>query len=269
MSGENAAHLPHAPLIVFSVVTSEMQNDMCVCKICGHVQDVGDDPHPQCANCGGGAWKRTITIDVEDTLNISDELGAAARDQDGNLTAERIEKTDRNTSASLSSDRGKPSRIFVERQARVPNFVEEGRVAEAFTASYNKRCNTHYSVEPKPEEDSDYADRVLRSARDTPQKLNVQIRHLDAEIIADVGRQGKFSGERTVANLIDSIRESITAKAQIDQRLRAETILLLVIPAPLGIAIREGVESCQVDCQGFRDVWLAPFHEECIGLTHI
>ena len=242
---------------------------MLTCKLCSHVLEQADhyDEDSRCPKCNGNSWTRTITLAVGNVLNLVDEYGAAVTDEEGTLTAERILKTDRNTSASLSSDPEERPRISIERQTRVPNFVEEGRVAEAFAASYNKRCNSHYSIEAKREEDSDYADRVLQSERDAPDTLNVQIRHLDAHIIAAVGSQGKFSGERTVADLIDAIRSSITTKALVDERLKAETILLLVIPAALGVAIRQGVEGCQIDFQGFKDVWIAPFREECFGLN--
>lgn len=99
------------------------------------------------------------------------------------------------------------------------------------------KCATDYRVEPKTKEDSDYADRVLVSDCSSPTRINIQIRHLDADIIAEVGRHRAFDGDRTPARIVAHIRDAINDKAQVDPGIKTATILQLIVPAPLGIEI--------------------------------
>lgn len=240
--------------------------NMFECVNCGHsVQRCRTDDVKPCPKCGGERW--SVTRNAEDKLTVYDELGAAVTNKQGELVAERIQKTDLNTSANLSADAGKPSKISVERKDRVGGFEEEGAAAEALANSYNKERKTSYRIEQKTKEDGDYADRVFTSSDDDPERLNVQIRHLDTEIIAGVGKQGAFDGDRTAADVAASIRGAIDDKANVDPKVKAETILQLMVPAPLGKGIRRAIEDSVFDRKGFKEIWISPFHEESFPLT--
>ena len=76
-------------------------------------------------------------MNVENTLNVYDELGVTATNKDGDIVAERIQKTDLNTEASLTADAGSPSRMSVGRNERVDGFQEEGEAANALVQFYN------------------------------------------------------------------------------------------------------------------------------------
>lgn len=195
-----------------------------------------------------------------------DEFEMTATDKERGIVAERIAKKDKNTSANLATDAGHPSQITVARKRRVKGFVEEGQAVIGLAQAYNSLRGTHYCVEPKAQEDYGYADRVLLSVNDQPRRVNVQVRNLDTGIIADIGRQDQFHGHRAPNDLITLVREAIDDKARVDAATKGQTILLLIIPTPLGQIIRREVEKEPFDFGGFLDVWIAPFHEEPFAL---
>lgn len=235
------------------------------CENCGHtVQHTGPNAVAPCPQCDGERWK--ITIKVEDTIPVYDEFDATATNKEGDIVAERIQKTDLNTSANLTTDAGQPSKVAVERKSRVDGFEEEGVAAEALAKCYNKARGTDYIVEKKAGEDSDYADRFFLSESDNPSRINIQIRHLDSEIIARIGRDGEFDGDRTPADVIASIRHAIEDKANVDPAVKAQTILQLMVPAALGACIRQAVHSDTFDHKGFKEIWISTFHEDSFPL---
>jgi hypothetical protein len=217
--------------------------------------------------CGGARW--STSVNVVDNLALYDELGLAVTNTDGELVAERIQKTDLNTNASLAADLGSPSKISVERTTPVDGFDEEGVVAEALVKSYNKLRRTNYRVVPKTEEDSDYADRVFTSESDEPPQLNVQISHFESDIVANVGRSGTFDGERSNEDILQSIAAAIQAKANVDPKVKELTILQLIVPAPIGEGLKQSIQSHSFNTQGFLGVWVSPFHEESFPLTSV
>src|SRR5207237_9436731 len=94
-----------------------------VCSKCGYsVQRSGSDEIKSCPQCGNESWTKSVA--VQDSLRVYEELGLAARDKVGEIVAERIQKTELNTSANLSADRDNPSRICVDRKRRVAGFEE-------------------------------------------------------------------------------------------------------------------------------------------------
>lgn len=203
----------------------------------------------------------------EDKVTVYDEFSATATNEEGDIVAERIKKTDLNTSSNLTADLGKPSKISVERKERIRGFEEEDAAAQALRTSYNKLRKTNYQIEEKTEEDSDYADRVFTSQTDDPDRINIQIRHLDTKIIETIGKQGTVDAHRTAQEVITSIRDAIDVKANVDPRLKPKTILQLMLPAPLGKAIRQTIDATTLDCRGFKEIWISPFHEESFPLN--
>jgi hypothetical protein len=235
------------------------------CENCGHtVQHNGPNAIAPCPQCDGERWK--ITMKFEDKIILYDELVATMTNKEGNIVAERIQKTDLNTSANLTTDAGQPSKVAVDRKGRVDGFEEEGVAAEALAKCYNKARGTNYIVQKKAEEDSDYADRVFLSESDNPRRINIQIRHLDAEIIAKIGRVGEFDGDRTPVDVIASIRHAIEDKANVDPAVKAQTILQLIVLAALGAGIRLAINSDTFDHKGFKEIWITPFHEDSFPL---
>ena len=237
---------------------------MFTCSNCNYSVERRENDVILCPQCGSKRW--VITMHVKDKVIFYDELGATLTNDEGDIVAERIQKTDLNTSANLTADMGKPSKIAVERKERVTGFEEEGAAAEALLTSYNKLRNTSYKVEIKAEEDCDYADRIFTSPTDDPVRINIQISHLDPEIIADIGKHSAADALRTAEDVITSIRDAIDKKAKIDQALKANTILLLRFPAPLGEAARQSILATTYDCKGFKEIWISPFHEESFAL---
>lgn len=120
-----------------------------------------------------------------------------------------------------------------------------------------------YTVRPKSEEDNDYVDRYLDSKIDEPRELSVQIRHLDADVIAWLGKKDEFDVKRTAGDLIASINKAIAAKSAVDPNIKPKTILLLQLPVMLGKLVRQVIQQSAFDFKGFRGVWIAPFREEC------
>jgi hypothetical protein len=236
------------------------------CENCGNdVRRIGTDPPTECPCCGHTGWQVFIEVTEEVPPPLEEFEGTAINPQ-GVVVAERVEKTDGITKASLAADAGEPARIAVERKKRIRGFVDEGRAVDSLVAGFNKANGTHYVVEEKTEEDSDYADRVLVSSTDAPARINVQVRNLDAGIIAALGRQGKFDGNRTPGELIDLVCEAITVKAQVDPAIKPKTILLLAVPAAFGQVMRQDLAQQEFDFQGFRAVWLSTIHEDALPL---
>ena len=208
-----------------------------------------------------------LELHVTDTLTLRDELAATVTNKQGQIAAERIQKTDLNTRATLAADFGTPAMISVDRNEQVGGFEEERAAAEALVNSYNKGRNTSYEVEPKLEEDHNYADRVFVSLNDEPCRINIQMRHLDTEIIAGVGKHGTFKGNLAATDVVASIRDAIDDKAKVDPKLKAESILQLIVPAPFGTGIKKTIEGNIFDCKGFREIWISPFHEDSFPLN--
>jgi hypothetical protein len=234
------------------------------CAICGNTVQPSDAVTP-CPRCGGERW--SISKKLGDSFTLYDELEGRNTNKDGDIVAERVQKTDLNTSVDLTADIGKPSKVSVERKNRILGFEEEGAAAETLVNCYNKVRGTSYVVEEKPEEDSDYADRVFSSGSDNPNRVNIQIRHLDTEIIVGISKQGTFGGDRTPVDVIASIRAAIDDKAKVDPVVKRQTILLLQVPAALGVGIRRAIENCRFDHKGFKEIWISPFHEESFPLA--
>jgi hypothetical protein len=210
---------------------------------------------------------KAVCAFAQDSLRTYEELGFDVRNKRGQLVAEGIQKTDLNTSANLIADVGKPSRISVVRKKRVTTFEEEGAAAEALVDALNKKRGTNYHVEEKTKEDNDYPDRVFISENDNPTRICVQMRHLDTEIIAGVGKNGAFVADRTAPDIIASIRDAIDDKATVDSKMKAETVLQLIVPAPLGAGIRQAIEKNLFDLKEFKEIWISPFHEESFPLN--
>ncbi len=243
--------------------TSLLGVGMLKCARCGYSVIPREKVVTSCTQCGGGH----LDLAVRENWLSLDELALTATNAQGEFVHERIQKTDLNTSANLAADLGKPSKISVERKNRITGFEEEGAAAEALVNSFNKLRRTSYYVQEKPEEDSDYADRVFTSKDDATGRINIQIRHLDSEIIAGIGPPGRVEVDRTVLDVITSISGAICHKANIDPKLKADTILLLMLLAPLGEAIRQAICENVFDCKGFKEIWILPFHEEAFPLN--
>ncbi len=236
-----------------------------VCADCGYcVERSSSDNVKRCPKCGSEKW--LINIVVQDSARCYEEFGLTATNKQGQIVGERIQKTDLNTRADFSADLGKPSKIRVNRENRVVTFEEEGAAAVALIGCYNRIRCTNYKVEEKTQEDNDYADRVFISEKDQPIRMNVQIRHLDGEIIGTLGKYGMFDGDRITADVIASIQAAIDDKAIVDPELKAKTILQLILPSPLGTMMRQMIENNLLDFKGFKEIWISPFHEESFPL---
>jgi hypothetical protein len=205
-------------------------------------------------------------VGTEDKLTMLEEFDGTASDRHGVIMAERISRTDGNTSSTLAVDLAQPAQIVSVRERRVEGFDEEGVVAEALAKARNAKRGTQYTVQEKEGEDSDYADRVLISNADEPKEIEVQIRHFDTEVIAEIspkkGKPGEFKGQRDANDLAEDIETAITKKATVDVGTKAKAILLLQIPAAIGKLARKQLQRKAFDRKGFKEVWVAPFHEE-------
>lgn len=134
-----------------------------------HVQRIGNNPPSMCDICGAQKW--TIIINLEDWIRPYDELEGIAQNKQGEILSERIYKTDLNINASLTADKGQPSKISISQKQHVTNLEEEGRAAQLLVEEYNALRKTKYAVEEKTAEDSECADRVLVSVQDKPERL--------------------------------------------------------------------------------------------------
>jgi hypothetical protein len=239
------------------------------CRNCGYsYQPCKNDNVKSCPQCGGECWDGSLQV----SGGAYTELEVTALNNQGQIEGKRIKKTDLNTSANLSADLGNPSKISIVRKKRldrVGKFEEEGAAAEALVDSFNKKHGTHYEVEKKCKEDSDYIDRAFVSKNDKRDRIYVQIRHLDTQIVAEVQKGLTFDGERTAADIILSIRDAIDAKADVDREIKPKTILQLMLLAPLGMGIRQAIEESRFDFKGFKEVWISPFHEESFPLNSL
>ena len=234
------------------------------CGKCDYVyaEDIHQNSPLVCPKCGS----KDITMIHKDVYRISDEVYGTSKDSEGNISGERINITDLNTNAVIATDCGQPTRLNINRERRVDGFVEEGNYTKSFVNAYNKFNNTKYKIRDKEFEDSDYADRIIFSGNEN---INVQIRHFDDEIVSEIGRKKQFTGQRLLQNFANSIKNAIEKKSLIDPELKKNTILLLIIPSPLGELRRQDILTEEFDFRGFKDVWIAPFgiREEPFGLT--
>lgn len=191
------------------------------------------------------------------------QLDVTAKDSAGVIQAESISRDFGTVRANVGTNLGQPSKFASSRRQRISGFVEEGIAAAALAKDFNSAHGTQYRVKEKVAEDSDYEDRILVSAVDSPERILVQIRHLDEEIISSLGKTGEFAGTRNVFELAAKINKSINEKSRVDSAIKSQTILLLQIPSPIGKILRREIQRSSFDLRGFRAVWISPFQEEC------
>ncbi len=231
------------------------------CVKCGFMEHrSGTAKAEPCPTCGEKQFR--VLVELVDRLELRDELDAVGTNREGEMTLERLTRTDGNIEASLASDRGKPATLSATRKERVDGFEEEETAAQALAKAFNTRHGTRYAVQPKKKDDYDYPDRILGSSGDEPKLVIVQIRHLDTDVIAKLGKADKFDVNRTSGDLIASIIKAIAVKAKVDPKVKPKTLLLLQIPAPLGKLVRKEIQRWSFDLKGFKGVWIAPFREE-------
>ena len=236
------------------------------CQHCGHVERrAGDKPPQKCPRCSTPLWN--MKVQIGDCVSSSDEFTAEGTDRTGRLALERIDRMDANTRATLSSDLGQPSNVSIARSGPVDSFSEEGRAVEMLVQAYNQLHSGRYEVEPKDREDYKYADRCLTSEAGMPTRIPVQVRALDPVASASLGKNRSFQGLRTGADFARLIEEAVHEKALIDSELRATTLLLLVIPTPIGLLLREEIQQISFDKRGFKEVWICCLREECFRLA--
>jgi hypothetical protein len=227
------------------------------------VLPVDEMPCPVCSSP-----KKLINASVGAQIELRDELDGTASNRQGLITAERISRTDGNTSATLAADLDQPAQIMTVRERRIEGFDEEGVVAEDLAKARNAKRRTRYMVKPKDEEDSGYADRELVSSVDEPKLIEVQMRHFDTEIVARINprknseKPGEFKGKRDVDDLAEGVEKAIAAKAKVDPVTKAKAILLVLTPATIGKMARKELQRRSFDLKGFMEVWVAPFREE-------
>jgi hypothetical protein len=194
------------------------------------------------------------------------EFAATAVHANGEVFAERMEKTDGNTSACLAADAGRPTIVSVQRTKGVTNFDDEGIVVGSLAIAYNAFRGTADAVEEKPREDNEYPDRVLVSHHDDPARLIVQVRNLDDEMIGGLGRDRHFNASQTIDERIAKIDAAISDKAKLDRGVKSKTILLLWLPSPIGQMTKQLIQQHVFDLRGFKAIWISPFHEKCFPL---
>src|SRR4051794_4101301 len=106
-------------------------NVTIVCGDCGTVlvqsADTCPDDLGNCEVCGSP--KKSLSIEIVDTVEIREEFDATGMNPGGDIPAERISRTDGNTTAELAADQGRPAEILAVRPNRVAGFDEEGVVA--------------------------------------------------------------------------------------------------------------------------------------------
>jgi hypothetical protein len=210
--------------------------------------------------------KMTFDEEITETVTLTDGHDADFTSRDGRLAAVRTQKADSNNTAELSMDTGCSAYISATRLRRVDKFEAERGPVESLVKALNTDHATHYATKEKLKEDNDYADRVLMSAHDQPNEVIVQVCNLDPEIIAGLNRDGVFRGTRELDELAKLVRKAIGDKALVDPELKTKTILLLAVPVPLGKLVRQSLTQQECDTQGFREVWVSPFHEEAFHL---
>lgn len=236
------------------------------CGACGReVRSTPSELSPTCPNCRASRWTLLVVLS-DDFPATADELDAVGSDDQGTVVAERRDRTDLNSTATVSANAGADVLMTVNREHRVKGFDGEQPAAESLATAYNHERGTAYTVESKSKEDSGYEDRVLVSKRDTPPRIGVQIRHVDDAAIRAIGQQRQFAGVRSSESLVAMVRIAIDAKAQIDTKVRSATILLLQTPAVLGQIVRQQITTEPINSGGFREVWLAPFRERAFRL---
>jgi len=211
-----------------------------------------------CPKCG--CINKVFVVSIEDHIKISDELDATVHDSQKNIKYEHINRNDSNISASISSDKNIMG-LSIESKKRIDNFAEESDHTVSFVNIFNKINDSSYEIIEKVTEDYDYSDRTIKSEKDYPSKLYIQITHFDKEIIAKLGITKEFKDNRTIYQLLHNIRNAIKTKSRIDEDIKTHTILLLIIPCPIGQLSRKKIKMSKIQKFGFKEIWISPFHE--------
>jgi len=226
------------------------------CTNCNY--EFTDHDQGNCPKCG--CKYKAFVISIEDKIKFNDEIDAIGHDSQKNIQFEHINRSDENINASLSSDKNKMG-FSIESKNRIDKFAEESDHANSFIKIFNEINNSSYDLVEKVAEDYDYPDRIMKSENNFPPKLYIQITHFDSDIIGKLGTMKEFKDKRTFDQLLDNIQKAIRVKSMVDDKIKTDTILLLIIPSPIGQLARQKIINSKIQKIGFREVWISPFHE--------
>ena len=236
------------------------------CSDCGHNYTNPPGRGDTCPKCGS-RMKHTLFEITSQVPRPIDEMTGAAKDTSGKVVAERLVLDDGKTQSSTAVDHGEPIKVTANRKERVSGFDDETETVRGFIQRYNVMYGSDYAVAPKIAEDGEYVDRWLVSESDPENRLPVQVRNLDTKLIAELGRVGRFSGERFLSEIRDMAQDAIDEKSRVDSGIRARTILLLTLPVGIGSILRSQLAAESFNGRGFLDVWICPFHDESFALN--
>lgn len=86
------------------------------------------------------------------------------------------------------------------------------------------------------------------------ERTPIQITNLDFQLRASLGKD-RFFHKRNLDQLEKAVDTAIEGKKNVDRPLKAKTILLLIVPVPLGPQLRSRLLAHRVDSRGYLAVW--------------
>lgn len=241
-----------------------------LCKGCRQVLETSTaDSRNQspCKTCGSS----NMLVDMKFEY-AADVLAGRHAISNGEFRSERVSSTDGITHSEISKDTGQPASLLSNRKCSIKNFNEETPVAQAFAKAFSSKTGINYFVKEKKEEDSDYYDRILGIVGKSNDEFNknidigIQITHMKPEIVKNLNVSKYYKRQIDNDSFVDEIRGAIRRKSFVDPKLKRNTILVLHIPAPLGEIIRTELQKKSFDLQGFKEIWICPFREECFEI---
>ena len=140
---------------------------------------------------------------------------------------------------------------------------DEEREALKLLALALSNSGTTVTSEWVPSEKGEYEDGWLYV--DGRRRVGVQVRHLDAALIARLGKERKVDAHRQ--DLVSAAQSAIAEKAgKVPSAVRDVTILALYSPAPVGRIGRRHLRSSHLSSEGFREVWVCPHGERAFRI---
>lgn len=123
-------------------------------------------------------------------------------------------------------------------------------LAAGWSAVHGIRCDVRHQSDSRYFEDG-----YLLPESTVEYEIAVQVTQLSADIRKSLGRDGYLDAYSTDA-LRDDLERALEHKAEFDKGARANAILALYVPVPIGNSVREAMLRVAISRKGYREVWL-------------
>ena len=212
---------------------------------------------------------REICEHVEQKIKLIDELEILVDDKAGTTKREMSMRSDGRKEGNVDIDRtGEAEKIRISGRKLEPpdNLADENEYAGQLAKAVSEKLGTSIQVVPKLKEDSDFPDIWLEMS---PDRIGVQITHLDWATIRDLNVAGEYASEITTDAIASAVVGAIERKQKIEPALAGNTILLLISPYPIRQVMQDAIRQRVAKAapkNSYKETWIASLREQAFEI---